>query len=345
MQNWVDKISSTEFPKIHTLMIDWYLTAYGKVFSRTRPIKSFLITIIVSWFLTTGFSILGRFHPSCNDCFQYIRVWHDYLPWYPSYIYNYIGDTLTIVFTFWVLKSIKGKNLLNSSILIFFDIFLAYSLTVLCYFAFYATMPFFEEKIRLGNSFTEPIQDKEFRKYDVNKNDPLELKLLKFGFSNDVRTEVKNEGFTNNAKIYPHYHPGPWREFSINFKVLVKVITYFVRGQQYVYEYPYYMKLVEGKKQKTIGFSQRNVVANTRTLSTSLTTFIPTVGYLFLLITMYFSKEIFVISKNMGLRVFKSAVEKGSEEDISKFKPGTHFGYLLSAISALIAIVLAIMRL
>lgn len=74
-----------------------------------------------------------------------------------------------------------------------------------------------------------------------------------------------------------------------------------------------------------------------------MTTLLPTAIYTIILLLMYLSKELTILSKWIILRVFKSAIQQGSPDKIEGFKPGLHFGILLSVVVALIEFAIIIL--
>ncbi|MEZ4966876.1 MAG: hypothetical protein R2791_16650 [Saprospiraceae bacterium] len=69
-------------------------------------------------------------------------------------------------------------------------------------------------------------------------------------------------------------------------------------------------------------------------IALSATTLIPTAIFIFFLLFVYLSKEVFTLSAAFLRRLIKSSLVK--EDALDKFSPGTHFGAVLGLLIAIL---------
>ena len=337
MQAWINTISNTKTLELHVLMINWTIKQINKIFNfKSRPIKSIIKIILISWVLTSLMNIIGLAHNSCLfNCIP-LEYWHDYLPWYPFYIVNFIFDFLTIAITIRILIIIKNKNLVVASLGIISDFIFSSILLIACLLCFSFANSFFL-KLSFGSKFVDHQPKNIAKDFQIVNYDKQVLTDL--GLNPRIFHTIENEGFSKNAILKIRRS-----NFYLQYlKEIPKSIAVFFLGKEIYYKQNYDIEVEE---------SNNKMILKTYVLyplpvfhvSTAMTTFFPLFIYLSILFLAYLSKEISTLGRMFGLRIFKSLIQRSSTEDIFKFNPGIHIGILLSLIIVIIKLISEIIK-
>ncbi|MEZ4966875.1 MAG: hypothetical protein R2791_16645 [Saprospiraceae bacterium] len=132
LKGWLEKIRQARFPDIHKIAIEsCHHFLYRSFNFRKKPLRAFLSLIFVSWLLTTVFYWVGD-SLKTDNLSKASQQWHDYFPWYPTYLVNLIFDFLTVFSSLRILSWIKDKHFVIALIGLTLDGLLAYMFFVLC---------------------------------------------------------------------------------------------------------------------------------------------------------------------------------------------------------------------
>ncbi|MCB9308217.1 MAG: hypothetical protein H6565_16595 [Lewinellaceae bacterium] len=94
------------------------------------------------------------------------------------------------------------------------------------------------------------------------------------------------------------------------------------------------MVVVEGPRIKMYPYDINSYKLSPVFIALSATTLIPTAIFIFFLLFVYLSKEVFTLSAAFLRRLIKSSLVK--EDALDKFSPGTHFGAVLGLLIAIL---------
>ena len=342
MTKWVDQVSQTRISRIHVKTIDWVSRVYEKVFNREKPWRSIFFSILISWILTSSFHALFSIDALCPRCSEAIIKWHDYLPWYPTYIVNYFFDVFTIAITIHILRKIRNRSFAIAFAGISLDFFVSYILTIACYLSF-AISSFVFSELNMGKRWTLEEEKREIAHNRFNHSERLSWNLRSFRVPEEEIKLIKKEGFSENSRIILHRR-------ELGFELRQRIIAYpeiifsTLQGKRHIIPFRFNVEIVDGDKRMNKVVHGESLRSN-KHLATSLTTFIPVVLFLSVLFLMYLSREILVISRFLGLYFLETATQDTSKDDFdgTKFKPGLHFGILFGLVGAIAALVIGML--
>ncbi|MCB0542497.1 MAG: hypothetical protein KDC70_03215 [Saprospiraceae bacterium] len=342
MEGWIAMIDKTKSTEIHLRMIDMALGIYHRMFNRKKPVRSFVIIVSVSWVLTSVMHVFGVLYSNYDNGNYHVQYWHDFLPWYPAYIVNFIFDAATIFFTIKILERIRGGGTLKSMSGIVIDAIIAYVLLVLCVVSF-EIGAYFGKIINIGEQWADHHYDRYT--HSINHLDKLSENMHSLEFEKERIDEVFRLGFTDNAKI-KFIGADNLKCLKSEIFVFPEAFFNFIKKERIRAEGTFVYEITEFDRRLTIQLETQEAYLTPSHLSTAMTTFLPTLVYLLILLIMYVSKEIIYVTRQFSLRFLKSAVENAAGEtfDVSKFKPGLHFGILLGVLSALVKLAIELAK-
>ncbi len=334
MQRWLKAIENAKFKDIHKLSIDYFVSSGENFFPiKRRPILTIIKIMILSFIITSSASIIAFYINGGFNDLKY-QKWHDVLPWYPTYIVNFVLDFLTIFMSIIILKFIRKRGFVISILGLLLDFFLAYSFFALVMITVIPTNDFIF-KLGAGNQYVSMTPKSKFKQ---GKTIPINTvsNFEEIGISKKTLKSIFNDGFTNKAFIKQINidKQSIWVKFSnlysfesfYNLIIKRNVVERSIKSEIMVFE-------GENKKNYILNVDYKFSVF---IILLSLTTLIPTTLFLLFLAAMYISKKLFQLSKFVMIRVFKSSID--DVDDMNKFNPGVHIG-------SVIAILICILKL
>lgn len=326
-EKWLEYVSHNKFPALHQRLVSNLVGFIDRNFNWKKPVAFIIKTILVSWILTTLFFLLGIHLPSCAECKQNITIWHDYLPWYPSYVLNYFFDLLTILITIWILKYLENKNLLVSIFGISLDLVLSYVLV-----AFYAATVVgssaWAVKYGLGVKY---IKITEAESLAMGNPEPLSLLYSKGLKDNAVVDSIRKENFGSDAKFIFETKRVSLKMMRLILREGPEIYSDIFRGIEPRQPTDLVVLVFDKNKSKRFPMEYSGTLA-TEHLILALSSFIPITLFLIAFLTLLISKEILELTRLFSKRFLKTSIQNSSVDDLAKFKPGTHFGIFLSFI-------------
>ncbi|MCB0529607.1 MAG: hypothetical protein KDC65_14085, partial [Saprospiraceae bacterium] len=316
MEGWIAMIDKTKPTEMHLRMIDMALGIYHRMFNRKKPVRSFVIIVSVSWVLTSVMHVFGVLYSNYDNGNYHVQYWHDFLPWYPAYIVNFIFDAATIFFTIKILERIRGGGTLKSMSGIVIDAIIAYVLLVLCVVSF-EIGAYFGKIINIGEQWADHHYDRYT--HSINHLDKLSENMHSLEFEKERIDEVFRLGFTDNAKI-KFIGADNLKCLKSEIFVFPEAFFNFIKKERIRAEGTFVYEITEFDRRLTIQLETQEAYLTPSHLSTAMTTFLPTLVYLLILLIMYVSKEIIYVTRQFSLRFLKSAVENAAGEtfDVSK---------------------------
>lgn len=308
--------------------LEWLLLPKGKLW----PIVRFLL---ISWLLTSVAFLLSYFIDP--KLFLSTKTyWHDYLPWYPIYIMNFVIDYLTFFATLVILKNLVGKNEIIKLLGYTFDLFIAYTLFSVCYFVTPKIQDFFDDLDSYTNVSTREIRDE--LKFN-EKIDSIPLNLWSFhasGLDETFYDKLKRDSFSSKAFVF---YEGRRETKEIEEFVLKSLLNprralsvFMLREDSFENDDASFVVKEETRIEVYQG--RGYFKADPSLFCVSVTSLFPTYLYVSILIVLLLSALVYKAGRIFLYRVFKTAIKE--DEEIEKFSIGTHIGLVVSLIIAIL---------
>ncbi|MCB0526910.1 MAG: hypothetical protein KDC65_00425 [Saprospiraceae bacterium] len=337
LKGWLEKIRQARFPDIHKIAIEsCHHFLYRSFNFRKKPLRAFLSLIFVSWLLTTVFYFIGESHPSMQKS-RIIQHWHDYFPWYPMYLVNLLFDFLTVFVSLRILTWIKSKPFLIACGGLILDITIAYILFIICIIAL---IPSIQLALKLNFATNFVIHHNEIDNHRLY-GEPMAFKLDNFklnGYPEYTYSMIKDDHFTEKAQVRYIRHDRSYINARLEaIKQLFSLKAFYslvVEREPYALNERGELLVTEGNISKTYSLTQISYTFSPTEIALSATTLIPTAIFIFFLLFVYLSKEVFTLSAAFLRRLIKSSLVK--EDALDKFSPGTHFGAVLGLLIAIL---------
>jgi hypothetical protein len=325
VRRWFN-IGSLVIPDYKTFVISKFLNAIKfitkyKIFSW----PFFLWTVIISWLFTSLGSILEvLFNKEPID-----------LPFYPLYLVTYPFDFIAVLM---VIKTsrllLKEQNFIKLFLIILIHLSVTYLFAGLCIAS--------AEKI--GSSFSKFGQDSGiFQSWNMSDSIKNRYKAL-------IHDSLKNDGFSDSVKLeFKYINETPFLTETKSSLVAIKKALLFQQNPRFTVSSMMLIRVTEDKRTKIYSIPSSVLIPEGNVVG-ALSTFIPTLILLLVILFSVFAKTIFAIARFVSTTLLDRFTQSGitGEKRIflpENFLPGTITGVLLSVISAFILLVAELIKL
>lgn len=310
MYNWWFRLEKTKARNLGKLMAEYSLKVIGKISFRFWSWQTWIFLIIISWVLTSIASIIGYYLTPGVQKTSPIP-----LPHFTVYIANFPFDLLTVYVTFHVLKIIRTATPLISLAAIAIDIIIASIFVIICFVFVWWGADKALNYSWWGQDYTQKYLGQEFIK---NNKDNL----------------IK-DGFSKNVTI--HYY----RKLSLQDYLKISLNSYKSVSKGGFYRYPVTVIYEASEGDKKINYQRKeNTVFSWFSLLLPLTSFLPTLFYMFFLVVLILGK--IIIESIMHL--LNVMTEPDPEKDPKDFIPGTLIGLLFGIIAAFVKAIVEVIK-
>lgn len=338
VKNHVKRIEKKRIPELSNIIIGKVLEVLRRIINlRDRPFKSLLLSIVISWVLTTAFFIYCVV-VGYSETATIIVAWHDYLPWFPTYIVNFIFDFLTILTSIIVLKFIHNKSGIVKLFGIAFDLVLCFVFFVFCSIFFEKANDIFDSLLSINKKETYHNGQNGFMQFDgVNyQKDSLVSK----DFPRHLIDSIEYLGFSENATIEVALYESSFiSEIKYYFSLFPEIAILSLQKRPAKFDVNVLLKIRENTKNKTFVLRGESV-HNRIGIIVAMTTFLPTYIYLVGILLLILFRLVIILSRNFVLRWGKSLIQNAKKDnDEIEINPGVHIGVFLSVLIGILKLI------
>jgi hypothetical protein len=339
LKKFGERIDNTNFPNLLNLVFEKTFLFFDKYFNwKKEPITTIIRIIFLSWLFTTFISFLVKYNPACNcdtPSFSFYEIGKT-LPFYDVYLINFIFDLITVYLTLKIFKFIHQKKTYTAITFIIIDLLISFFLSWSCFTVLEQSqwlkldnkLPFYEKFNRNSNNLELEILDNfEYSLLIKNKSD-LSNYLKK---SNIKNFNVENIPENVSGKIYKKMD-------NVSFQDYFEQVKSFIKNDSLKKTRTHNIVLNYDSKTET-HVIRCNIAVSSKIAGYSLSSFLPILFYAFLLFIVILSKPILYLSKTISKRIINTSIQDVNENEIFKFKPGGHFGAVLSIIIAIFELI------
>jgi len=319
---WWVGLDETRVADLPKLMAHRSLTVLRTVLgSKLFSLRSMAFVAIYTFLSTSVFWIVGN---KVDETWEF-TLQHSVvpLPLFTVYAVNTIFDFLTLTVTIAALSLLHKQRYALGITAIVCDVIIAYVLLIACV----GTLVWSNERYAsLPLPFAEVTED--FREVNV-----------RFSYYGGMKEHLIADGFSESVSLSRKQGEPD----LISYLRLASIIGYHAFLTGFEVTETVYITAVEGSKEKTY-MVKHSVRPATPTWLMSATTFIPTVAWMALLLITATSKMVLSVAKLSAMRILEVLTEADVDSKPQSFMPGTLMGVSFGLVTALIKVVVDVLK-
>lgn len=321
---WWDKLSDIRFPILHQKMATNTISIIHKSTSgRYGKVKAILLSLIISWFLTSVFTYFGFVVRDGGFLAPFKTIASGIpLPVFIVYVTNYIFDFLTLFITYIAIVNIIKEKLLKALVIIALDVMLAVILAILS-----LSFITWSGDISFNNNMWGTHWTHDLYKHTI------ESEYNEFhsshGFSENAKVTNMRINPKHNIIDYLYITPQIYIKFYEDLKN-----NNFINNLDHKSINSIHYSISENNNYKELIIEWR--VSHVFYLFTSLTTLLPTIIYMGYLLFLALSRTLIEILRLSSMQFLEASTEIEPAKNLQDFAPGRLLSIVLGVFVAII---------